>query len=243
MRPDPKLSSNNEFDIKFIVMFTVAFVVIAGILLVAGYAVMSATGIIGHGAGEPTPTAAPGTITPKPTYVAIGVPTEIPCPTPTPKPPTPTPTPSPTPVPSPYKIAVLQDQGRVGSMSYSISFSMVPGYQPLDLTHTVLTIKDWETTYCEYDYNAMMYYLNAVWTNSNNDTRLDPIGELVTFEISAYSLKIPLDRETKLTLSLDGVNLVDLPLPSFQNQADLPDESPDPGSGTGQSSDNVVRWY
>jgi hypothetical protein len=121
---------------------------------------------------------------------------------------------------------------------------MVPGYQPLDLTQTHLVIKDWEKTYGDYDYKAMMYYLNGVWTDSNNDTRLDPTGELVTFEISAYSLNIPLDRETKLTLSLNDLVVVDLPLPAFQNSADISGDSPDPGNpGTGQSSDNVVRWY
>ena len=129
-------------------------------------------------------------------------------------------------------------------MSYNITFSMVPGYQPLDLTRVTLTIKDWETTYCSYDYKAMMYYLDGCWIDSNNDTRLDPTGESVTFQISAYSLKIPLDRETKLTLSLDDTQLVYLPLPSFQNSVDLNGESPDPGnSGTGQDPDNPVRWY
>jgi hypothetical protein len=244
MRREPQLSSNNEFDIRFILMFTVAFVVIAGALLIAGYAVMSATGIIGQGAGEPAPTAAPGSTTPKPTYVVIGVPTEIPCPTPTPRPPTPTPSPSPTPVPSPYEVSALLDQGHVGSMAYDITFGMVPGYQPLDMNQVNLVIKDWETTYCNYDYKAMMYYLDGFWTDSNNDTRLDPIGESLTFHISAYSLKIPLDRETRLTLYLGDIVLRDLPLPAFQNNVDLPDESPDPGSdGIVQNPDNVVRWW
>jgi hypothetical protein len=67
----------------------------------------------------------------------------------------------------------------------------------------------------------MMYYLDGCWLDSNGDKRLDPTGESLTFQISAYSLKIPLDRETRLTLSIDGTQLVNLPLSSFQNNVDL----------------------
>jgi hypothetical protein len=245
MRREPKLSSDNEFDIKFIIMFTVGFVVIAGVIMVAGYVVLSATGILGQGeaagASTPTPVTSP---TAKPTSVAIGVSISPLPPDPTPSPKPPTPTPSPTPVPSPYKIGVTQDQGRAGSMSYNITIYMVPGYQPLDLTQTKLVLKDWETTYCDYDYNAMMYYLDGWWVNSNYDKRLDPTGESLTFQINAYSLNIPLDRETKLTLSLGDTLLVNIPIPQFQNYADISGDSPDPGSqDIVQNPDNIVRWY
>jgi hypothetical protein len=230
MRREPKLSGDNEFDIKYILTFTVVFVIISSVILVAGYAILTFTGILGQGQAEGTgvPTATPvPSPTVKPTAVAIGVPTTPPDPTPTPAP---TPTPSPTPVPSPYKVAVVLDQARVGSMSYNATFSMVPGYQPLDMTRVKLTIKDWETTYGDYNYDAMMYYLDGCWLNSNDDKRLDPTGESLTFQISAYSLKIPLDRETRLTLSFDGTQLINLPIPAFQNYANLPGESPDPGN-------------
>jgi len=248
MRREPKLSSNSEFDIKFIVTFTVAFVVIAVIVLVAGYFVLSAIGILGQGgaagAATPTPVASP---TVKPTAVAIGVTPDPVDPTPTPTPKPPTPTPSPTPAPSPYKFSIMLDQGRSGSMLYSITIGMLPGYQSLDLAQTKIVIKDWETTYGDYDYNAMMYYLNGIWSNANNDTRLDPIGESVTFEISAYSLDIPLDRETRFMLFLGDTLLIDQALPSFQNNADL-GEVQDPGnlytySGTsGGSGTNGDPW-
>jgi hypothetical protein len=217
MRREPKLSSDNELDFKYILTFTAIFVVLSSIILVAGYAILSLTGIVGHGMGEPNETPVP-TPTARPTYIVIGVSPDPVDPTPTPTPRPPTPTPSPTPVPSPYKVAVIQDQGRVGSMKYNITFSMVPGYQPLDMTRAKLAIKDWETTYCDHNYDAMMYYLDGCWQNSNEDKRLDPTGESLTFQISAYSLKIPLDRETRLTLTLDdGTLLVNLPLPAFQN--------------------------
>ena len=58
--------------------------------------------------------------------------------------------------------------------------------------------------------------------------------------ISAYSLNIPLDRETKLALFLDGTQICYTPLPSLQNQADLSGDSPDPGIS--QNPDNTVRW-
>lgn len=129
-------------------------------------------------------------------------------------------------------------------MAYDVTFGMVSGYQPLDMTRVSLVIKDWETTYCDYDYKAMMYYLDGSWTNSNNDTRLDPTGESLTFHISAYSLKIPLDRETRLTLTIDGTEILNLPLPTFQNYADISGNPQDPGNqGVVQNPDNVVRWY
>jgi hypothetical protein len=244
MRREPKLSSNNEFDIKFIMMFTVAFVVVAVVIMGAGYVALSATGIIGSGGGavEPTPTPVPSS-TAKPTYTAIGVSISPLPPDPTPSPRPPTPTPSPTPVPSPYTVKIILGQESAGSMKYLITFSLAPGSQPLDLTQTKIKIWDWETTYGEYSYDEAMYWLDGVWSDSNGDKRLDPTGESLTFEISATSLKIPLDRETKLALFVDGTQICFTPLPSLQNQVDLSGESPDPGSGTGQSSDNIVRWY
>ena len=49
MQRDRKLSSDNELDIKYILTFTVAFVVIASIILVAGYVLLTAAGILGQG--------------------------------------------------------------------------------------------------------------------------------------------------------------------------------------------------
>jgi hypothetical protein len=226
MQRDRKLSSDNEFDIKYIVTFTIAFVVISCIILAAGYMLLTMTGILGHAEVSPTPTPSP---TAKPTYVIIGVPTETPCPTPVPTPRPPTPTPSPTPVPSPYDIKIALSQANVGSMKYNVTFSLLPDSESLDMTQTRLKISDWETTYCDYAYNEMMYWLDGYWYNSDGDDRLDPTGESITFMISAYGLNIPLERETRLSLSLDGTELRGLPLPSFQNSVDF-GESPDPNS-------------
>jgi hypothetical protein len=245
MQRDRKLSSDNELDLKYILTFTAAFVVISSIILVAAYALLTVTGILGQGqaAITGTPTPAPGSTTARPTYVVIGVPTNQPSPEPTLHA-TPSPSPSPTPVPSPYKVGVSINQVRAGSMEYNVTINMVPGYQPLDMSRVQLVIKDWETTYCNYNYDAMMYYLDGCWLNSNGDKRLDPTGETLTFAVNAYSLKIPLDRETRFILSLDGTEVLNLPLPSFQNYADTSGQSPDPGSGgIVQNPDNVVRWY
>jgi hypothetical protein len=231
MRREPKLSSDNELDIKFIVVFTVGFVVVSGLILVAGYALLSATGLLGQGQAEAAnnTTATPTGPTARPTYEAIGVPTDqLPEPTPyvTPEP---TPTPTPTPVPSPYRIALIQNQNMAGSMMYNLTFSAVTGYLPVDMTRVRFVINDYETTYCDYDYSAMMYYLDGCWYNDNRDKILDPNGEYITFTISAYSLNIPLNRETKLALILDGVEIFHTPLPQFQNEGEL-GESPDPGN-------------
>ena len=174
MRREPKLSSDKEFDIKFIVTFTVAFVVIAGVLMVAGYVVLSATGILGQGpgAGEATPTPVPGKPTARPTYIAIGVSISPLPPDPTPSPRPPTPTPSPTPVPSPYTVKISLGQERAGSMKYSITFSLAPGSQPLDMAHIKLKIWDWETTYCDYSYDEALYWLDGVWSDTNGDRGL-----------------------------------------------------------------------
>jgi hypothetical protein len=237
MRREPKLSSDNELDIKYILTFTAAFVVISSVILVAGYALLSVTGILGNSQAEvtdgPMPTPTP---TARPTYIAIGVPTDIPDPTPTPTPRPPTPTPSPTPVPSPYKLTINIDQSEASSMIYTVILGMKQGYQPLDLTHTTLTIRNGDTVYCDYSFSDAMYWLDGNWSNSNEDNRLDPTGESLKLRISAYSLKIPLDVETRLILSLDGTTVVNFPLPAFQNNADL-SQLQDPGS------DNVVRWY
>jgi hypothetical protein len=89
----------------------------------------------------------------------------------------------------------------------------------------------------------MMYYLDGCWYNDNHDKILDPNGEYITFTISAYALNIPLNRETKLALILDGVEIFHTPLPQFQNEVDLPDQPSDPGSNVVQNPDNIVRWY
>jgi hypothetical protein len=230
MQKGRKLSSDNELDIKFIVTFTVAFVIISSIILAAGYAVASMTGIIGGGSAaeiDATPTPAP---TARPTYVVIGVPTEIPDPTPTPTPRPPTPTPSPTPVPSPYKLKVSIDQSRVGSYIYILIFGMGDVSEPVDMTHTRLCIRNGGAVYCDYNFDEAFYNMYGEWRNSDGDKTLEP-GESFSLEVSAYSLNIPLDSETRLILSLDGTELRNFPIPAFQMNTDLPAQPQDPGTG------------
>lgn len=245
MQRDQKPSSDNEYDIKFILMFTAAFVVISSILLASGYALLSVTGILGQGqaegTGDPTATPTPSP-TVRPTPAASGVPTTPPEPTPVITP-APTPTPSPTPIPSPYNVAV-RISPYVSGMTYNVTFSMMPGYQSLDMTRTRLVINDWEKTYCDYDYDGMMYYFSGWWQNGNGDKMLDPGSESLTFEISTDFLEIPMSRETRLMLSFEGTTLVNVPLPALLVLADLPDELPDPGtgSGTGGSGTSGNPW-
>jgi hypothetical protein len=129
-------------------------------------------------------------------------------------------------------------------MIYNVIIGAVQGYQPVDMTKTRLSISYGTTEYCNYNFNEAIYWLDGNWSNSNGDNRLDPTGETLKYRISAYSLKIPLDLETRLILSLDGTQILNLPMPSFQNYADTSGGTPDPGSGgIVQNPDNVVRWY
>lgn len=219
MPPGKKLSSDNELNYKYILMFTIAFVVIALIIMAAGYALLTATGILGPTpvAADPTPTPGPATPTHRPTYEVIILPTEVPCPTPTPIPPTPTPTPSPTPVPSPVKINI--DESQAGSYRYLVYISLVPGSQPLDMTHVRLKIWDYEKTYCDYSYDEAMYNLWGVWSPVNSSPILDP-GETLLFEVSDNSLDIPYSRETTLELYYDNILICHTPLPALLTTVD-----------------------
>lgn len=222
MQRGPKLSPDNELDYKYILTFTVAFVVIASIILVAGYALLTATGILGPApvAVDPTPTPGPATPTHRPTYEVIILPTEVPCPTPTPRPATPTPTPPPTPTPCPYKVKINLDQAMAGSYKYLVIMSYVPDSQPLDMTHVRLKIWDYEKTYCDYSYDEAMYNLWGAWSNNNNDTILDS-GETLLFEVSDNQLDIPYSRETKMQLFYDNILFCDTTLPSLMTTVDL----------------------
>jgi hypothetical protein len=228
MQRDRKLSSDNELDLKYILTFTVAFVVIASIVLVAGYALLTATGILGHGQTvEPTPTPGPATPTHRPTYEVICLPTEVPCPTPTPIPPTPTPTPAPTPVPPPYTVKVNLDQSMAGSYKYLVYVTLVSGSQSPDMTHVRLKIWDWETTYCDYNYEEAMYNLWGVWSHHDGDAILE-LGETLMFEVSDNSLGIPYSRETKMELTFDGTQISFTPLPALQTTVDLSGQPDNP---------------
>ncbi len=228
MRPDPKLSSNNGLNIKFILMFTIAFVVISSVVLIAGYLLLTTTGVLGQ--AEPTPTPVPSPTT-KPGYVAIGVTPDPanPTPKPTQHPSTPEPTQTPTtPTPSPYKLTADIDQSSLGSKIYYITISAKPESDSLDTTKVRISVKYGDTTYCDDNFNDAMWRLDGEWVkNYNNNTMFDP-GESIRLRISAYSLNIPLDIETNFILSFDGSPILNFPLPSMQKYSDMIGQLPDP---------------
>jgi hypothetical protein len=212
-----KLSSDKEKEGKFIIMFTIGFVVVASALLLTGYAVLSVTGMLGNSTdASPTPASGP---TPVPTWQIIGVPTETVPSTPTPVP-CPTPTPAPTPVPPKYSFTYNIDVSEAGSMVYHVAFSLRPGSLSLDMTKVTVSIWEGSTIYHNYTYTEAMYWLDGVWHNDNNDTRLDPIGESIEFRFSDYDLNIPPSKAPRMTLALDGETLATANLPSLLNSGD-----------------------
>lgn len=214
MRREPQLSSDKGNDLKFIVMFTAGFVVVACVVLVGGYAALTVLGSIGQGEAN---SAAAATPTPTP------VPTEDPnvtlAPTPVIYVPVPTPTPTPTPVPVINKlIANLDDVS--SSHRYDLDLSLNPVYSPIDMSQTSVEITDGVTTYCNYDYHDAIYALNGKWINANNDTIIEQ-GETLEFSFQPTGdLQIPSTTQTWFIITLNGEQILNIPIPAEDNNVD-----------------------
>ncbi|OPY27512.1 MAG: hypothetical protein A4E28_01996 [Methanocella sp. PtaU1.Bin125] len=197
-------------DIKFIITFTVCFVVVGCIVIGAGYALVSWTDLFKPGDGAPM-------VTPVPSNVPEG-------PTPTPAPTAPiiipvTATPKPTPKPTSYYVNVNYI-GDASSRTYEVSYTLGknPAGQlsgPINLDLALFSVWEAGIIYQNYTYDQAIAS-GAGWSGANGDHWLES-GETFVFKVNGYSLNIPPDTQSQVTLVVEGEVIRTTTLPYLIN--------------------------
>lgn len=209
-------------DVKFIIIFTVCFVIVGCIVIGAGYMIVE-SGILNSSPSDGTTP----TVTPVPTNAPQG-------PTATPAPTAPIiisikPTPVPTPVPSQYSVNVNYE-GDASSRTYKIIYTLGKNAQgklsdPIDMDLMRFSLWNTGSVRLEKTYSELKNTV-AGWSGSDEDVMLED-GEAFVIQVSYYSLNILPDTESRVTFFIGDETVKTTTLPVLINPV-ITGDPPDP---------------
>lgn len=201
-------------DTKFIIIFTVCFVIVGVIAIGGGYMILQSDIL------KPGPATA--TVTPVPSQGPQG-------PTATPAPTAPiiipaTPTPEPTPVPSQYGINVNY-LGDTSSRTYTVSYTLKGNSPSINMDQVLISVWKDGLIYHNYTYGEAAMS-GAGWSGADGDNMLEN-GETYIFKVNGYTLNIPPDTESRVSFIVSGELVRTTTLPYLINPV-VTGQPPDP---------------
>jgi hypothetical protein len=195
--------------------------VAAIVLLIVAYALVQVPGVFGDRPGVAMPVSPTPTPVPKPAEQATATPTMAanPAPVATARPATPVPTAVPAKMCPVHTLIDMDFSLRL----YSMRMNLTRGADPADMSKVMISVTTpgGSQVYQNITYDQWVIANRARWSNADGDTLLEP-GEIITWDISGFTLGIPADAQVGVAVFLDSEEIRRFSLPAMTTGATIP---------------------